>query len=305
MTRLTSATMIFLFQTFSPPWRFLLGLSPPSCTQCGPGPKALLSHQRHLALRLAILFISPPRHKRPHFSQPQNQSHSVSASASSSPSLQQPSSTITLLRSPTPPPASDQVEHIAHHFSPSLPTVRYKFNSKLADYNNNPESEHPEVLVVGDSIVHSLRLRGAIAYCLSGGKTADFIELIPALHDMHTSVHTVISHSGCNDIMARQSTLLQYELESLVFTVERLGRRCVLSGHTPVITNSSEHFSRLLALHSWIDNITTATGTGFISNFDSFWNRQDLFNYDGLHLNSNGSGKLQHNYITFIAFNHD
>ncbi|KAL7381999.1 hypothetical protein ABVT39_014738 [Epinephelus coioides] len=29
VTHLTSATMIFLFQTFSPPWRFPLGLSPP------------------------------------------------------------------------------------------------------------------------------------------------------------------------------------------------------------------------------------------------------------------------------------
>ena len=33
---------------------------------------------------------------------------------------------------------------------------------------------------------------------------ADFIELVPALLDIHPSVHTVISHSGPNDVMSRQ-----------------------------------------------------------------------------------------------------
>ncbi|KAL7391573.1 hypothetical protein ABVT39_011287 [Epinephelus coioides] len=47
------------------------GLNSTPWSSCGPGPKALLSHQRHLALGLAILFISPPRRKRPRFSQPQ------------------------------------------------------------------------------------------------------------------------------------------------------------------------------------------------------------------------------------------
>ena len=63
---------------------------------------------------------------------------------------------------------------------------------------------------------------------------ADFIELVPALLDIHPSVHTVISHSGTNDIMSRQSIKLHYDLESLATSVESLRRRFILSGPTPL-----------------------------------------------------------------------
>ena len=128
-----------------------------------------------------------------------------------------------------------------------------------------------------------VKLPGAVTYCLSGGKTSDFIELIPALLDFHPSVHTVLVHMGMNDVMSRQSHRLHYELESLVSTVESLGRRCVLSGPLPCMSKSSERFSPLFSLHQWMLNFSTATGVGFISHFDSFWTKQDLFKRDGLH----------------------
>ena len=148
-----------------------------------------------------------------------------------------------------------------------------------------------------------VNLPGAVTYCLSGGKTADFIELIPILLDFHPSIHTVISHSGTNDVMSRHSSKLHYDLESLAITVESLGRRFILSGPIPSLSKSSERFSRLFSLHKWMENFSTATGLSSISHFDSFWTKRVLFKHDGLHLNKRGTGVFSRNLINFIAFN--
>ena len=92
--------------------------------------------------------------------------------------------------------------------------------------------------------------------------------------------------------MSRQSTKLYYELESLVNAVESLGKHCVLSCPIPALTKSSERFSRLFSLHTWMQNFTTATGLGFISSFDYLWTEQDLFKSDGLYLNSMCTNRL-------------
>lgn len=143
-----------------------------------------------------------------------------------------------------------------------------------------------------------------LTYCLSGGKKTDFIELIPAVLDIHPSVHTVIVHTGRNYVMSKQSIKLQFELDSLASIVESLGRRCILSGPTPM-SKGSEHFSCLFNLHVWMQNISTATGLGFNSHFDYFWTKRDLFKCDGLHLNRKGTGILTKNCIHFIAFSLD
>ncbi len=51
-----------------------------------------------------------------------------------------------------------------------------------------------------------------------------------------------------------------------------------------------------------MQNVTTATGLGFISHFDSFWTEWDLFKYDGLHPNKKVTKTLISNCINCIAF---
>ena len=185
-----------------------------------------------------------------------------------------------------------------HNSGPS----HVSLHSKLSFYDNGCKNQPPEILIFGDSIIRNVCLPGAITYCLSGGITTDFIELIPVFIDLYPSVHTVLLHTGTNDVMARRSLKLYHDLESLILTVESLGKRCVLSGPIPTLLKSSERFSRLFGLHTWMQNFTTAAGHGFISNFDYFWTERDLFKADGLHLNRKGSERLTKNFINFIAF---
>ena len=211
----------------------------------------------------------------------------VSASPSSQPTTQEPS--------------------IPAHLSPisSLPVIT-KNRSKLSIHKyDNIEADRAQVLLVGDSITRSIKLPGGFTYSLSGGKTADFIQLIPALIDVHPCVHTILIHSGCNDVMNRESSSLQADLSSLAVTVQSLGKRCVLSGPIPDMFNNSERFSRILGLHTWLQKYCSTSDVSFINNFDSFWCQGDLFKNDKLHPNVKGRGTLYRNFINFIAFSLD
>ena len=53
-----------------------------------------------------------------------------------------------------------------------------------------------------------------------------------------------------------------------------------------------------------MQNFTTTTRLGFIlviGHFDSFWTKWDLFEFNGLHPNRKGTGKLIFNSINFIV----
>ena len=91
----------------------------------------------------------------------------------------------------------------------------------------------------------------------------------------------MIVHTGTNDVMSREPFKLRSELSSLVDTIQSLGKRCVLSGPLGDLFKSSERFSRILSLHTWMQNYCSATDVDFISNFDYFWNQRDFSNVTG------------------------
>ncbi|XP_073320704.1 uncharacterized protein [Pagrus major] len=156
---------------------------------------------------------------------------------------------------------------------PDPPGISHlSLSSKLSVYDNGCKNQPPEILIIGDSIIRNVHLPGSITYCLSGGITTDFIELIPVLIDLHPSVHTVLLHTGTNDVMSRRSCKLYHDLESLIHTVESLGKRCVLSGPIPTLLKSSERFSRLFSLHTWMQNFTTATADHLPDKLESLSN---------------------------------
>lgn len=169
-----------------------------------------------------------------------------------------------------------------HLHSASSSTLGHKLKVKLSIYKGNPDTESPEILTVGDIIIRFLKLPGSMTYCHSEGKTADFRELIPALFDISPTVHTVIAHTGTNEVMFRQSAMLHYELEFL--TVESLATYIAF-------------YTSFLPAHADAKNFATASGLGFISHFDSFWTRWDLFIHDRLHPNRKGTEILISNFF--------
>ena len=121
----------------------------------------------------------------------------------------------------------------------------------------------------------------------------------------HTSVKIVIIHTGNNEMMFRQSAKLHLDLEEICFLIETLGKRCIVSGPLPSPSMGSEYISRLYGLHQWLCHFCLAAGFNFISNFDSFWTRHDLFNTDRFYPNREGIRLLTSNLLKYIAFGID
>ncbi|KAK0143437.1 Neurogenic locus notch 1 [Merluccius polli] len=129
---------------------------------------------------------------------------------------------------PTPP------AHTAIPLAAQTATISDPLHPKLRCYNSKVNSS-PQILIAGDSLVRDLVLPGSITYCLSGGKIADLIQLVPCLLERHPSITMVVSHVGVNDVMDRLSTKMRLEMESLCTTVESLGKRCIISGPIPTL----------------------------------------------------------------------
>lgn len=107
---------------------------------------------------------------------------------------------------------------------------------------------------------------------------------------------------GMNDVMARNYSKLHADLESMCYTIESLGKCCLLSGPIPTLSRNSERFSRLFSLHHWLKNICSAAGYNFVSNFDYFWTNPSLYRADGVHPNRKGTNLVTTHFIQFIAF---
>lgn len=65
-----------------------------------------------------------------------------------------------------------------------------------------------------------------------------------------------------------------------------------VSGPIPTCACSSGHFSRLLTLHSWLSSACASHGVSYIDNFNLFWERRQLFKFDGIHQNRLGANSL-------------
>uniref|UniRef100_A0AAZ1XRI8 SGNH hydrolase-type esterase domain-containing protein n=1 Tax=Oreochromis aureus TaxID=47969 RepID=A0AAZ1XRI8_OREAU len=128
-------------------------------------------------------------------------------------------------------------------------------------------------LVLGDSIVRNVRMRGALTLSFPGATVVDIVDRIPNILASHPQANRLIIHIGTNDIPKQQSELLN----------------AFISGPTPTCGRGIGRFSRLLSLNTWLSSACVSHGVGFINNFDAFWERRHLFGADGLHLNAWGT----------------
>uniref|UniRef100_A0A3B4U6Q4 SGNH hydrolase-type esterase domain-containing protein n=1 Tax=Seriola dumerili TaxID=41447 RepID=A0A3B4U6Q4_SERDU len=159
----------------------------------------------------------------------------------------------------------------------NLASATCQLPPNLAVYSTSVVSRNPEILIVGDSVVRYLTLPGAITYCLS--------ELIPTLIDLHPTVNIVLTNVGTNDATDKNSSKLQADPDSLCYTIESLGKRCLMSGPIPTFSKNSERFSRLFSLHDWLKY------------FYYFWTNLSLYRADGVHPNRKGTKHLTTNFI--------
>uniref|UniRef100_A0AAX7U0Y4 SGNH hydrolase-type esterase domain-containing protein n=1 Tax=Astatotilapia calliptera TaxID=8154 RepID=A0AAX7U0Y4_ASTCA len=150
-------------------------------------------------------------------------------------------------------------------------------------------------LVLGDSIVRNMRMRGALTLSFPGATVVDIVDRIPNILASHPQVNRLIIHIGTNDIPKQQSELLKLDFLELFSLLGQLQVSAFISGPTPTCGRGIGRFSRLLSLNTWLSSACVSHGVGFINNFDAFWERRHLLGADGLHLNAWGRRLLSAN----------
>ena len=165
------------------------------------------------------------------------------------------------------------------------------------------------ILFVGDSIVRNLQINNSEVkkevkkICKPGGKVENIHKTIKWNLVENKSLmdpDLVVVHVGTNDTSYRQTETIKDHFMDLHTEVKKKNKRLVVSGPLPTYNRGCNSFSRILALHTWLANWTEKNDIGFVNNFDSFWERKDLFKRDGLHPNKKGSTVLSANIEKFI-----
>uniref|UniRef100_A0A3P8SY60 SGNH hydrolase-type esterase domain-containing protein n=1 Tax=Amphiprion percula TaxID=161767 RepID=A0A3P8SY60_AMPPE len=124
----------------------------------------------------------------------------------------------------------------------------------------------PTTLIIGDSITRNIRFFNAITRCFPGATVQIILDKLPGI------------------------------FQSLPSTVRKI-IAVFISGPIPPYNHGCGLFSRILGLNSWLLSACRTHNTGFIDNFNLFWNRPS-FRSDGTLPNKLGSsvlmGNIQH-----------
>ncbi|CAJ1053403.1 hypothetical protein D4764_12G0010930 [Xyrichtys novacula] len=154
----------------------------------------------------------------------------------------------------------------------------------------------PTTVIIGDSITSGIHFFNATTLSFHGATAADIAHKIPSLlRSLPSSISRIIVQDGCNVTAHQQSEQTKCDFKRLLNTLKDCGKLFFISGPLPTVTQNCKHFSRLLSLNSWTDMLSNTQKVHFIDNFNSFWNRPDYFNSDGIHLNRSGRSILVSN----------
>ncbi|KAM3584901.1 uncharacterized protein V6R79_011445 [Siganus canaliculatus] len=167
----------------------------------------------------------------------------------------------------------------------------------VAELARSPEdrADAPKTLLIGDSIVRNVRMRGAVTMSFPGATVAEVMRKISDILSSHPQLKRIIIHAGTNDIARQQSELLKQDFRDLFNSISQSQVTVFISGPTPTCGRGIGSFSRLLSLNTWLSSACSSHHVGFINNFDLFWERRHLFGPDGLHLNRAGARMLSGN----------
>lgn len=161
----------------------------------------------------------------------------------------------------------------------------------------------PKTLIVGDSVIRNLRFFNATIHCLPGATVQVILEKLPGLlRSLPSSITRVIVHVGSNDTSRRTSELTKKDFNKLFSLLQSCGKEVFISGPIPTLGRGAARFSRILYLSTWLQSACRAHDTGFIDNFNLFWNRSSFFKADGLHPNRLGSRMLAANFQYAVQF---
>lgn len=152
-----------------------------------------------------------------------------------------------------------------------------------------------DTLIIGDSLVRQVTVPNCNTKCFPGAKVADLDAMLPHMMPEMTYIDSLVIHVGTNDIADEKSELLKLAYIKLFERLRWTDRSFTISGPLPRLRSGGMKFSRLQQLHVWLKGFCFYWAIPYVDNFLLFYNRHDLYNADGLHLNRKGARLLSSN----------
>lgn len=175
------------------------------------------------------------------------------------------------------------------HFMPKTMANRFQV---LAEQENDIS----ETRIVGDSIIRAQlpefcgrapQTRKRL--CLPGATIEEISARCEEATSCATDITQYIIHLGTNDIKSTRSEELMGKYRKLIWTFINKTRNITLSGILPCIGAEDPFYSKAYSTNS---RLCKEKRIDYINFWDSFYNKDFLYNKDGLHLNKVGAARL-------------
>ena len=164
------------------------------------------------------------------------------------------------------------------------------------------EDEPSEVRIVGDSIVrdqiHEFCGRARKTrkrFCMPGGRLDDITAACEEASRECDENTLFILHAGTNDVECTRSEELMAKYKEMIQSFRTKSRNIIVSGILPRRRAPKVFYDRAFSTNNRLKTLCAEEGIDFVDLWNDFYDitgKRQLFDEDGLHLNSVGSARL-------------
>ncbi|MGH0164410.1 UNVERIFIED_CONTAM: hypothetical protein FKN15_046840 [Acipenser sinensis] len=155
-------------------------------------------------------------------------------------------------------------------------------------------------MIVGDSIlrntassVRSLDPLTTTVCCLPGASVKHITENVDRLLEQTGDDPVVVVHIGTNNIGRDRPRSLQNKFRELGRKLKDKTKTVVFSGILPAPCKGPYGQLEIQNHNAWLKSWCTQEGFTFLEHWTTFYNKDYLYRWDGLHLNRKGTNLLR------------
>lgn len=156
-----------------------------------------------------------------------------------------------------------------------------------------------QVVVIGDSIIRGIDSilckpdrESRMVCCLPGARVQDISDRLERILEREGEDPVVVVHVGTNNIGKARMEDLFGDYKALGTKLRNRSSRVIISGLLPEPRANWLRDKNIREVNTWLKEWCGKEGFHFMGHWHQFWNRGDLYRWDGLHLNRSGTSVL-------------
>jgi len=126
--------------------------------------------------------------------------------------------------------------------------------------------------------------------CLLGARVKDISDWLERILEGEHAV--AVLYVGTNNIGKTGKEDLFEDYQALGAKLKKRSSRVTISGLLPELRANEHRVEKIREVNTWLKDWCGKEGFHFMRNWHQYWNRRDLYRWDGLHLNRSGNSIL-------------